>query len=452
MGKDNNKVSSDRMKNRTFTNHIFDSRYNNWTAPEYYEQATSNFQKELAEKEKREQLQARRDKLKQLLSAEQEMFNFEIEDKKNLKSKKVSCDVLRGIDQNIKDMQSENRRQELESQLYKRWRIGTGSPDRNKIILESKNDHQTMAKLNWMDKKIEQHVQREQEKKESEIRQIKIQEGARQHEEYLTQCKIIRDSEIKELKSLQENNVSELKSREKECNYLRFEEDDLCKKKEELEEKLKILESNLRNRKNRIVKMFNVTRVKTMLRQRSDEIRTDLQEDINILIKLSYSFDGDSKINKLVTRFQSQFESELQKQTLIESMYDSEAKAVLTKQEELWTQQTEQRSSEISSFIQEKMIEVDNQLRICLVKQKELISIKEAHLQSIENLNQRLKNLLCDESSERVSGGRNEIGAGDNSLIHRNGVEKVTNQMEKCFIQNDDLIPPKFGRRKVAWN
>lgn len=379
------------------------------------------------------------------------MYNFELEDKKNLKSKKVSCDILKGIDQNIKEMQSESRRQELESQLYKRWRIGT-SPDRNKIILESKNEHQAMAKLNWMDKKIEQHVQREQEKKDSEIRQIKIQEGARKHEEYLTQCKIIRDSEIKELKSLQENNVSELKHREKECNFLRLEEDDLCKKKEELDEKLKILEKNLRNRKNRIVKMFNVTRVKSMLRQRSDEIRNDLQEDINILIKLSCSFDGDSKINKLVTKFQSQFESELQKQTLIEAMYDSEAKAVLTKQEELWKQQTEQRSSEITDFIEEKIVEVDHQLRNCLVKQKELISIKEAHLHSIENLNQRLKNLLCDETTESVLDDRNEIGAGNNNLINKNNIQKVTSKMEKCFIQNDDLIPPKFGRRKVAWN
>lgn len=379
------------------------------------------------------------------------MYNFELEDKKNLKSKNVSCDILKGIDQNIKEMQIENRQKELESQLYKRWRIGT-SPDRNKIILESKNEHQAMAKLNWMDKKIEQHVQREQEKKEGEIRQIQIQEGARKHEEYLTQCKISRDSEIKELKSLQENNVSELKCREKECNFLRLEEDDLCQKKEELEEILKILEKNLRNRKNRIVKVFNVTRVKTMLRQRSDEIRTDLQEDINILIKLSYSFDGDSKINKLVTKFQSQFESELQKQTLIEAMYDSEAKEFLTKQEVLWKQQTEQRSSEMAEFIEEKTVEVDHHLRNCLVKQRELISIKEAHLHSIENLNQRLKNLWCDETTESVRDGRNEIGAVDNNLINRNNVQKVASKMEKCFIQNDDLIPPKFGRRKVAWN
>lgn len=379
------------------------------------------------------------------------MYNFELEDKKNLKSKKVSCDILKGIDQNIKEMQSENRRQELESQLYKRWRIGT-SPDRNKIILESKNEHQAMAKLNWMDKKIEQHVQREQERKDSEIRQIKIQEGARKHEEYLTNCKIIRDSEIRELKSLQENNVAELKSREKECNFLRLEEDDLCKKKEELEETLKIIDKNFRNRKNRIVKLFNVTRVKTMLRQHSDEIRTDLQDDIKMLIKLSYNFEDDFKINKLVMKFQSQLDSELQKQTLIEAMYDSEAKAVLTKQEELWKQQAEQRSSEMTDFIAEKTIEVDHQLRNCLVKQKELISIKEAHLHSIENLNQRLKNLLCDETTESVLDGRKEVEGGESKLIIKNNIQKVASEIEKCFIQNDDLIPPKFGRRKVAWN
>ena len=92
----------------------------------------------------------------------------------------------------------------MEAKLYSRFRFGM---DRDKILLESKTDNHAMAKLSWLDRQVEMQMLKEREKKENNVLELKLQEEQRKHEDYMTNRANIRDSEIKELRQLQQMNV-----------------------------------------------------------------------------------------------------------------------------------------------------------------------------------------------------------------------------------------------------
>lgn len=76
---------------------------------------------------------------------------FIIPAKERPKSRRITTDVLKGVNELCKRTEEEKRRTELETELYKRWRAG----DREEsILLDSRSDNEALAKMNWLDKKV----------------------------------------------------------------------------------------------------------------------------------------------------------------------------------------------------------------------------------------------------------------------------------------------------------
>lgn len=434
---------------------------------------------------KQEKLQQRQERLKVLLELENEQFEMEVQEKSRPRSRLHSADVLEQIRRSKQETEELKKRQEMERTLYQRIRLGA---DRDQILLDSKTENQAIAKLNWLDRQVEMQLQNDEERKNQHEREIRLQEEARKHEEFVTKCNQMREVEIRELRSMQETHVHELKHRENENHEIKIQETRLRKRKNEIQEELEKLRLNMTQRRDRIIALHNLRRIKMLLRERSEQVRRDLKQDMAVLDKIGMEWADPQAIRYLREKFQMQYDMEVQKQSYIEAMYESEAKDSLTKQEKVWNEEAQLREQQIRTLLEDCLGELENKLDECVQRHKDLVNIRETHLNAIENANMRLKALLESGLEEqlqkskdnrevsRVMNGNNDslnnkrinrpasaVDRNRNRILqtdYEEDFENKFNRMNEDFITTSipstpvppsPLRIPEFGKKKIAW-
>lgn len=357
------------------------------------------------------------------------------------KNNKIPTDILHNIHDTIKRTEDEKRRLDLESRLYKKWRNGFVE---DSIILDSKSDHEAMAKINWLDKQVAMQLQRDCEKRESEDRLLRFQEESRLQEEAFAKRKMYRDAEVDKLKSSQSTHLNELKQRELNSDQLVQDEHKLLKQKKDLIDELKQIECLSNRRHSEIPSSYNTRRIKMLLRQRSDDIRRNLRDDIDTLCRIGEICQiNPEQVHRIKENFEMQYDLEIQKQSQIEAMYESEAKQLLPKEEEQWQNECKMREKLLTQLVKGQLETNEMAIHLNLNKQRELIDIKEQHLSALENLNEQFKMLMHEK----------EIDKKQNSIhLHNNMKESDTVKVTKHVQNNDVTGPHKFGKKKIAWN
>uniref|UniRef100_A0A182NQT0 Trichoplein keratin filament-binding protein n=1 Tax=Anopheles dirus TaxID=7168 RepID=A0A182NQT0_9DIPT len=470
------------------------SRYESWTTPQYYREAEEALRKREHEKKKQEALECKRNRLKELLQKENEQLQKEMDNVSRPKPKSVSTELLEGIRSRLHSAEEAKKRIDLEANLYSKWRLGF---DREGVIMDSKTSHQAMAKLNWIDRQVELQLQDEKERREHQERQLKLCEEVRRREELLLEKTRMREQEMKELRSLQEVHMAELKAREKEANDLKMYEVRLKTKKDEMATELEQLRMYNDLRRDRVVAMHNLRRIKMLLRERSVAVRNDLLHDIQLLQRISIdnptASDSAEGIEYLRRKFQLQYDLEVEQQTTIENMYESEAKHNLTKCEDKWNSEAIIREQQLRCLLEDRLMDFEGKLVECTQRQRELIEVREQHIKAIEGANQRLKELMSDKSRDEFVTSSNNSQLRD-LLVQRDGSDPVGKQIlrrpstqsshrsstfssifpfdENCQelkltenrsrtgrqaggAQQSDaavgLSAPRFGKKKVAW-
>lgn len=421
-------------------------------------------------------MEIRQEKLRTLLENENEQFEHEIEEKSRPRSRLHSADVLEQIKQSKVETEELKRRQELEKNLYQRWRFGM---DRDQILLDSKSENHALAKLNWLDRQVEMQIQNNEERKQQQEYEMRLQQEARKHEAFVTKRNEMRECEIKELRAMQESHVNELKVREHENDEIKTKETCLKKRKSEIQEELENLRQSYTQRKDRAIALHNLRRIKMLLRERAEQVRRDLKQDIAVLDKIGLEWADSQSICYLRNKFQMQYDLEIQKQTYIEAMYESEAKQCLVKQEKVWMEESQLREQQIRTLLEDCIAELDKEIDTCVHRVRDLIGIRETHLNAIENTNHRLKALLeCtfDEKPIIESKLDNKIVTASikNNNISRSRPSTAVNRIIQPDIDDDDdfyrkfrrinedfmspsprsdspLKIPEFGRKKIAW-
>uniref|UniRef100_A0A336LL12 CSON010525 protein n=1 Tax=Culicoides sonorensis TaxID=179676 RepID=A0A336LL12_CULSO len=463
------------------------SRFEHWTTPEYYKEMEDGLQKEKENLLKKEKLEARQEKLKALFELENEQYNMEVIERTRPRSRLHSADILEQIKRSKQETEELKKRQEMERNLYQRIRLGS---DRDQILLESKSENQAIAKLNWLDRQVEMQLQHEADRKEQHIHEIRLQKEARKHEQFITKCNEMREAEIRELRALQETHVNELKQRENENHEIKLQESRLRKRKNEVQEELEKLRLTMTQRRDRIIALNNLRRIKMLLRERSEQVRRDLKQDIAILDKIGMEWADPQSIRYLREKFQMQYDLEVQKQSYIEAMYESEAKHSLHKQEKVWNDETQLREQQIRTLLEDCLTELDVKIEECVQCHKDLVNIRERHLNAIENANTRLKVLMESGLEEQiqkendnrkithlnnrnydsldnqkmnsrptsaVDRNRNRIlqtdydAELDNKFQRNNNEDFITTSIPSTPVPPSPLKIPEFGRKKIAW-
>ncbi|XP_055851961.1 trichoplein keratin filament-binding protein isoform X2 [Episyrphus balteatus] len=444
------------------------SKYENWTAPEYYKQAEDNLKKEKEMKEKEQKLNDRREKLRKLLEQEKIHYKEELQNLKyRPKSRNMSSDVMEKIDQNFKEQQNEKRRLDLEAKLYGRLRHGK---EDGSLLYESKSNNQVLAKLNWLDKQIEDQVKRDEEDKITMERTLRMQEEIRKTEETHKTRQEIREKEIREIRALQEKHVEELKERENEAESLKSEAYQLQTVLEKIGEEIILLETVHKPIIEEFAYSNNLRNVKTIIRKHSEVFRNSLKSDIELLIRVDTICPNESSIKHLMAKLNHELETEVLNFSDIESMYESEAKINLKQHEEVWSRLNYQRRLELLNQLRELKNQYSSKYYENQIRQKELIDIRATHLSSIENSNKQLKLLIKEEeilsprplvieTPRSLKGQHLEpVHKVSDSFMHLNldclsGEKKVAESVSQPdTARSQDLgSGPKFGRKKIAW-
>jgi trichoplein keratin filament-binding protein len=336
----------------------------------------------------------------------------------------------------------------MESTLYSRWRLGL---DQEKILKESKNTHQAMAKLSWLDRQLENQLQNEKQKQENNVLELKLQEEKRKHEAYVTSCSELRNVEINQVKTLQEGHIHELKMRDREAHDLKLMESTLRKKLGEIQKEVSSICAINNKRRDRVQALHNYRKIKMMMRERSDAVKRDLQQDLNLLDRISFDpdFDNNEEINYLRQKFQGQYDVEATNMRHIESMYESEAKDSLKKQEDKWNDDAMVRERQLKVLMDDRMQTINDRINECVRKQNELQGLRESHLTAIEDCNGRLKDLMNTSLTDEISDVQNlpfrtpRVDSSMSGMIRNTENLSINGQQE--------LTLPKFGRKKVAW-
>ncbi|XP_055607775.1 trichoplein keratin filament-binding protein-like [Uranotaenia lowii] len=465
------------------------SRYESWNSPEFYRQGEEAQRKKDEQAKKEAEAAERREKLRIQLQQEKDNFQQELKEKFRPKPKPIPTELLEGIKGRLNDVDEAKKRMDLEARLYTKWRMGY---DRDAVILDSKNSHQAMAKLNWLDRQVEMQLESEKQNKESQERELRLQEEARRHEELILETNRLRDQQIKELRGSQETHMNELKSREQEMNEVKIYEMRLRTKKEEFEKELDQLHLYNDRRRDRIVAMHNLRRIKMLLRERSESVRNDLKHDLQLLQRISIDNpESNDAINYLRKKFQLQYDLEVDQQTMIENMYESEAKHNLAKWEEKWNEEALIREQQLRCMLEDRIVDFEAKLINCAQRQRDLINIRETHINALEVTNQQLKELMSEKANDNaVISSSNQIrellGQMDNGTTmaaatrqpprpesrpstqnsHRSStfssifpfddinIRDLTLAEKKGTSSREDspvLQVPRFGRKKIAW-
>lgn len=386
--------------------------------------------------QKQVELTDRQNRLREQLQEEKKQLDNEMVERQRPKSRHVPLSVLDSVRTTLSNAEKCRERADLESTLYSKWRLGL---DQEKILKESKNTHQAMAKLSWLDRQLENQLKNEKQRQESNVLELKLEDEKRKHEAYVISCAELRNTEMNQVKTLQENHIQELKLREREAHDLKLMESTLRKKLEEIQKEVKNICATNNKRRDRAQALNNFRKIKMMMRERSDAVKRDLQQDLNLLDRISFDqdFDNNEEICYLRQKFQGQYDNETQNLQQIEGMYESEAKESLRKQEEKWNDDGMVRERQLKVLMDDRIQTINDRIHDCVRKQHDLASLRESHTSAIEDCNKRLKELMSSSLSEN-SQNLPSIDANAKGMIRNS--ESIS-----------DLKFPKFGRKKIAW-
>ncbi|XP_028893681.1 trichoplein keratin filament-binding protein [Zeugodacus cucurbitae] len=397
-------IEHDRIERTAAVNRYYDhwgkvtTRFENWTKPEYYKNAEEQLKQRREKREKELQQYERRERLRELFEKEKMMYEKETLDRERPRSRKIAAttEQLEKIEQSAKERENIKRKLDLEAKLYGRWRHGV---DDDNMLFESKSSNETLAKLNWLDKKIEEQYDREREEAQSMDRNLRLQEEISRTEQVQRDRQLIREKEIKEIRELQEKHMEELKMRQAEADGLKEEEKHLRTCLSDLDKELELLEEScsLVMEATDASQAFNLKKIKVFIRKRSESFCNQIKLCINILERLSAYTTCADIVKRLLNKYRGHLEAETINLSQVEAMYESEAKYNMQRFESMWQQQHLERYHEIKQLLTEERCTFGSRISENLRRQSDAYEVRSTHLTALENSNEKLKQLVAEE-------------------------------------------------------
>ena len=444
------------------------SRFENWTAPEYYEKSDHQLRVGEEEKKKEQDIQQRREKLRTLYNEEKEAWEKEIKEKERAKVRpgsaapKHNVDVLQRLHTSLSDQ--ERRRKEIEATLFSRWRFGMTRDD---LILESKNHHQAMAKLNWLDQQVKEQLERDRQEKEQELLKNKSQSEKLREEELALEARKSQEREVAELKKMLEFHYLELKARDEESKALKERNATLKDVRLGLQIKEQEVANIFASRKAACIPMHNLRRLKVMALDHCQVLSEEIAQDGKQLEAIKELLRGHWMSPKEEQHFQllalkfDQEQAELQKDVdNLTTMYDSEVKGTLLKQQCNWKQSAETRCRLLKNLINELTDKCDVLITSNVEEIAALVKIKENHLKAIDDLNDQLQG-VTNGQGRRQQIKEDEPSALTDLPFARKLPQKFVSVGETLDVPRhappDETegatgdASPRFGRKKFAW-
>lgn len=106
------------------------------------------------------------------------------------------------------------------------------------------------------------------------------------------------------------------------------------------------------------------------------------------------------------------------------------------------------RERQLKVLMDDRVQTINDRVNECVRQQQDMKSLRETHLKTIDECNQRLKELMHSSLTSGITEESNKpFVANIRSYSSRQQPENLS-----INVQQYELTVPKFGRKKIAWN
>ncbi|CAH1976960.1 unnamed protein product [Acanthoscelides obtectus] len=390
------------------------TKLDSWTSPRYYQDNNKLMEDIKKKREKEEQLEKRREKLRRLYEEDRKTYDIELMIYKTKpktpvgKVDSIPTEVLKEVNSEFKLREQDRKRHEAELQLYHQWRIN------NPIIrqYESKYQHKD-SKLSWLDQQIEKRMQKEREEEEMKQLLKEKEEKFRKHEEEEQNFEKFVQERKQRLKECLELHMKELHEKEEAYKELKMEEIE--------ENKHQLVLANLEEeyKKEEIRRatiecaLYNVKQHKMKLKQKAHEIQESLANEVMLInrlkeLELQEMLDSETKRMEVRESFDKYFAMTKEHQDLerrteehLKCLFDSEAKAVYEKQQEVWKMEETIRANLFKKVMDTLKSQIEEKVARNKERQKQIEKDKIEMMRKIQEYNQEVDKLAKEEEEKK---------------------------------------------------
>lgn len=455
------------------------SKYQNWTSDEYYLNSLRDYDQEKKKKEKEESINARREKLRQLLREEDLEYGLELTDspreKSRQKTKEVCTDLLRDVNLGLKLAEDDRKRHEAELKLYNKWR------NENPIIRDYQtNQNCASLKLAWLDQQIEKRMAQEKCEKET-MMMIKNREELLKVEEE-EQRKELEVKARKENELIQKINtqMDAYKNNERRNARLLEEIEECLQKRKEIDNLIQQRDSELKIRREKELAVFNINQSKLKLRKKAIEIEEQLQKEKQLIenlkkLQINEALENEEQktnskkaMENYLKHVRDQQNLEAQRQQYMSFIFDSEAKIMWQKQERLWKEEQQARDKLLQNVLKDLRSQIDEKIEQKLEHQKRIETEKEENLRVMEEANERMKedqeelvkrkwerkkDLERQINEKEIRERENEMQEQKRRIEELDFIRKEEQRLrnELMQMQRSRYHPARYGRKNIFW-
>ncbi|XP_040859716.1 trichoplein keratin filament-binding protein [Ochotona curzoniae] len=397
------------------TSDIRASKQAEWSSSTSYLRSMHAYQREKVKEEKRRSLEARREKLRQLMLEEQDLLARELEELRlsmNLRESRI-----RERHGNLRSAREEQRKLMAEQLLYEHWK--KNNPRLREIELDLHRKHVVDSWEIQKEEKKQEEASREQEEKRHEneyetarreaMERMKAEQERRQLEDKLQAEALLQQME-------------ELKLKELEASKLKKEQENLLRQRWELERLEEERKQMAAFRQKAELGRFLRHQYNAQLNRRAQQIQEELEADKQILQALLEKEDEDQRL-QLARREQAVADAAWMKQVIeeqlqlerareaeLQMLLREEAKEMWEKREAQWARERSARDRLMSEVLAGRQQQIQEKIEQNRQAQEESLKHREQLIRSLEEARESARR-EHEQSKELKSARKQELEA-----------------------------------------
>lgn len=383
------------------------TRYEAWTSPRYYKTNNQLLEEIKKDKDKKDLLEQRREKLKQLFHDEEKTYEIEMIVRNRDKlmkapaidsAKSIPTQILSELNLGLKQADESKRRHEAEIKLYHSWRSN------NPLIRDHERKHRAKdIKFSWLDQQIEKRLKREEDEKRHKKflkeRESRLEEQRQQDE--LIQQETRRKNE--QLQEELEQQIAQLKLKNDCTEDLKRQENQDVAAQQNIQQLEDKLQAEMLRRRDREIALFNLKQHKLKFKAKIADVNTNLQKESELIQEMlqqdiANSISEEDKkleIRRTMLEFlevaRQQKELEKKREDFLSFVFDSEAQNMYQKQVEIWNKEQKARENLLTDVLETVKRQITTNLEKNREKQHDLIQERQIMLDAVEHMNEQME-------------------------------------------------------------
>ncbi|XP_051017673.1 trichoplein keratin filament-binding protein [Acomys russatus] len=453
---------------------IHNSKQAEWSSKTSYQRSMHAYQREKMQEEKRKSLEARRERLRQLVLEEQDLLATELE------SLRLSMSLrerrIREQHRDLKSAREEQRKLAAERLLYEHWR--QTNPKLREIELDLHKKHVIDS---WATQKEEKKQQAATEEQENARFENECEVARREAAERVRAEQASRQLQDKLQAEALRQQMEELKQKETEATKLQKEQENLLKQHWQLERLEEDRRQRAALRRKAELGRFLRHQYNAQLSRRTQQVQEELEADGRILQAL---LEKEEQLQRaqLARREQALADAAWMKQVIeqqlqlekareaeLQLLLREEAKEVWEKREAEWAREQSARDRLMSEVLSGRQQQIQAKIEQNRRAQEETLKRREKLIQSLEEARQSAQRAK-EESEELKAARRQELAAqvaerqlqaweAARQVEEEAAAAKQAEQLSDALLQQEAKTmaeegyrPKPYGHPKIAWD